>query len=219
VLEQKLNDLKKTLINYSSLVSNMVERSIKGLIKKDTSILYHLIEEDEPQANDFEIELDELCMIIIVKYQPKAKDLRMILMLLKMNNDLERIADHAVNIARGAISLIERPYTKPLTDTRKMARQVLSMLEQGITAFIHEDVVLARRVCEKDTIVDELYVRVLKKSITRMAADRTTIASILLLLNISKNLERIADLSTNLCEETIFLTEGKVIKHHFSPLP
>ena len=214
MLEEKLKDLKTTLVEYSSLISKMVEQSIKGLIKKDTEMLYHIIEDDEPVANNFEIELDELCMIIIVKYQPKAKDLRTILMHLKMNNDLERIADHAVNISRSAISIIELPYTKPLTDIMKMSRYVISMLKEGITAFIHEDARLARRVCEKDYIVDDLRVKILKKSITRMAADRASIKPSMFLLNISKNLERIADLSTNLCEETIFLTDGRVIKHH-----
>jgi phosphate transport system protein len=202
------------IIEYSSIVSNMVEQSIKGLIKKDPSILYRIIEKDEPQANDFEIQLDEQCMIIIVKYQPKAKDLRMILMLLKMNNDLERIADHAVNISRSALFLIEKPYTKPLTDIRKMAHQVSSMLDESITAFIHEDAGLARRVCEKDHIIDDLRRKILKKSISRMATDQTLIEPLMLVQNISKNLERIADLSTNLCEETVFLTDGRVIKHH-----
>ena len=214
MLEEKINELKKRLVDYTCLVVSMVEKSIKGLVEKNMGLLTGIIEKDEPNANDFEIELDEICITLIVKFQPRAVDLRTILMILKMNNDLERIADHAVNISQSAFYLIELPLVKPLIDIARMAKEVISMLNDSINSFINEDPILAKDVCERDSIVDAFRDQILRELITYMISDATTIERFLHLLNITKNLERIADLSTNICEEVIFAVEGRVIKHH-----
>jgi phosphate transport system protein len=214
LLEEKINELKKRLVDYTSLVMSMVEKSIKGLVEKKVEILTGIIEKDEPNANDFEIELDEICITLIVKFQPRAIDLRTILMIAKMSNDLERIADHAVNISQSALYLIEIPLVKPLIDIPRMADEVIKMLNDGINSFINENPQLAKNVCERDSVVDALRDQVLRELITYMISDATTIERSLHLLNITKNLERIADLSTNICEEVIFAVEGRVIKHH-----
>jgi phosphate transport system protein len=135
-------------------------------------------------------------------------------MLLKMNNDLERIGDHAVNISQSAIALLQGPLIKPLINIPRMAQEVVSMLNDGVKAFIDGDPILAKKVCERDNIVDGLRDQILRELITYMIADTSTIERALHLLRISKNLERIADLSTNLCEEVIYLVQGRVIKHH-----
>jgi phosphate transport system protein len=214
LLEEKINELKKRLVDYTSLVMSMVEKSIKGLVEKNVGLLTGIIEKDEPNANDFEIELDEICITLIVKFQPRAIDLRTILMIAKMSNDLERIADHAVNISQSALYLIEIPLVKPLIDIPKMAEEVIKMLNDGINSFINENPQLAKNVCERDSVVDSLRDQILRELITYMISDATTIERSLHLLNITKNLERIADLSTNICEEEIFAVEGRVIKHH-----
>ncbi len=214
MLEEKINELKKRLVDYTSLVMNMVEKSIKGLVEKNMGLLTGIIEKDEPNANDFEIELDEICITLIVKFQPRAIDLRTILMIAKMSNDLERIADHAVNISQSAFYLIQFPLVKPLIDIPRMAKEVISMLNDGINSFINEDPILAKNVCERDSVVDSLRDQILRELITYMISDPITIEHSLHLLNITKNLERIADLSTNICEEVIFAVEGRVIKHH-----
>jgi len=214
VIEEKINELKKKLITHAELVQGMIEKSIKGLLEKDETFLIQAIEKDEPRANEYEIEIDEMCTTLIVTLQPKAIDLRTILMILKMNNDLERIGDHAVNISQSALVLIEQPLVKPLIDIPRMSEEAKHMLNDAITSFINADPQLARKVCERDSVVDSLRDQIIRELVTYMVSDAATIPRALHLLNISKNLERIADLSTNICEDVIFLVEARVIKHH-----
>lgn len=214
LLEEKINNLKKEIINYANLVETMIEKSIRGLMKKDKVLLNEVIEKDEHQANTLEIELDEVCTNLIAQYQPAAKDLRTILMALMINNDLERLGDHAVNIAKSSLFLIERSQVKPLIDIPKMAEEAIAMLKDGINSFIHEDTKLAKKVCERDNTVDALRDQILRELITYMTSDLTTIERSIHLIRISSNLERIADLSTNICEDVIFMVEGRIIKHH-----
>jgi phosphate transport system protein len=211
--EEKIINLKRELIEYATLVEGMIEKSIKGLLKKEKGLLIEVIESDEPKANDLEIKLDEMCTTMIAQYQPKAKVLRTILMILKINNDLERMADHAVNIGESSLLLIERPQLKPLDDIQKMAEVTESMLADSINSFVNEDARLARDVCERDNIVDELRDKITKKLIDIMCLDCSAIKPSIHLLIIARNLERIADLSTNFAEDVIFMVKGKVIKH------
>ena len=214
MLQERITSLKEELMKYAGLVESMVEKAITGLLKKKSRLLIQVIEEHEPDANRLEIELDELCTTAIAQFQPKAKDLRTILMILKMNNDLERMGDHVVNIAQAALFLIERPQLKPWIDVPRMAEVVTGMLEDGVAAFISEDPKLAKSVCLRDDTVDGLRDQILRELITFMTSDPTTIERSLQLIRISNNLERIADLSTNICEDVVFMTEGTVIKHH-----
>jgi phosphate transport system protein len=214
VLEEKLTELRRDLIEYATFVENMIDKSIDGLLRKDKGPLNEVIEKDEPVANDTEIVLDELCTGIIAQYQPKAKDLRTALMALKIINDLERVADHAVNISESALFLIERPQVKPLIDTPRMAEESVKMLKDSISSYINEDPKLAQNVCERDNIVDELGKSILHELLAIMVTEPATIERSLHLLKIAQNLERIADLSTNICEDVIFMVEGEVIKHH-----
>lgn len=214
MLEEKIITLRKELIEYATHVEGMIDKSIAGLMKKDPAILTEVIEKDEVQANETEITIEELCTAMIAQYQPVAKDLRTILMVMKMNNDLERAGDHAVNIAESSLYLIERPALKPLLDIPRMAEEAVMMLKDAIEAFVREDTVMASMVCERDTIVDNLGQQILRELITFMAADPTTIERSMRLLNIARNLERLGDLSTNVSEDVIFMAEGRVIKHH-----
>ncbi len=215
MLAEKITMLKNELIEYANLVEHMIEKSIEGLIKKEKNILLEVVEKDEMKANDFELELDELCTSLIARYEPKAKDLRTILMILKMNNDLERVGDHAVNIAESNLFLIEKPPVKPLIDIPNMAQITMKMLKDSINSFINEDAKLAKDVCERDDVIDALRDQILRELITFMTSDPSTIERSLHLLRISRNLERVADLSTNICEDVIFMVQGKVIKHHY----
>jgi len=214
MLEEKLNELKKKLIEMAGLAEDMVKKSIQGLIEKRKEILEKIIKEYEPKMNELEIELDELCTNLIALYQPEAGDLRTILMILKMDNDLERVGDLVVNISESALYLIERPPVKPLIDIPKMAEETISMLKNAIDSFINKDAKLAKFVCEKDAIVDNLRDQILRELITYMSSDPSTIERSIHLIRISRSLERIADLSTNICEDVIFMAECKVIKHH-----
>ena len=216
MLDDRINDLRKELIEYGALVEKMIEKSINGLLGRNKSLLVGVMEHDEPRANETEVRLDERCTTMIAQYQPKAKDLRTILMVLKMNNDLERMGDHAVNICENALYLIAHPNVKPLIDIPRMADHAISMVKDSIDAFVREDAPLARSVCERDSTVDALLDQVFRELITHMISDPKTIERAIRLITIARNLERIADLSTNICEDVIFMVEGKVIKHHLS---
>ncbi|HEY4716409.1 MAG TPA: phosphate signaling complex protein PhoU [bacterium] len=214
MLQNKITDLKRRLVEYATLIESMIEKSIKGLLKKEKAVLAEVIEKDEASANAIEIEIDDLCATMIAKFEPKAVDLRTILMVMKMNNDIERMGDHAVNIAESALFLIERPSVKPLIDTPRMAEETVNMLKNSINAFINEDSKLAKSVCKSDDIIDGLRAQILRELLTFMSTDPSTIERSFHLIRISQNLERIADLSTNICEDIIYMVDGRVIKHH-----
>lgn len=214
MLREKIDILKKKLVEMASLGESMVKNSIEGLTKKRKEILQKVIEEYEPKMNELEIELDEMCTKLIALYQPEAVDLRTILAALKINNDLERIGDLAVNIAESALILIERPLVKPLIDIPRMAEETISMLKNAVDSFINRDSKLAKSVCERDSIVDNLRDQIFRELITYMISDPSTIEPSFHLIRISRSLERIADLSTNICEDVIFMIESKIIKHH-----
>ena len=216
MLTQKIIELKRRLIEYATLVENMIEKSIKGLLDKNEALLVEVIDRDEPKANDYDREIDEMCTKTIAQFEPVARDLRTVLMTLKMNKDLERMADHAVNISESGIFLISQPSLSALEDIPPMADTATTMLKDSIAAFIEGNVGLASAVCERDSIVDKLGDKILDELTTLMGEkkEKDVIKRSLNLMRISHNLERIADLSTNICEEVIYIVEGKDIKHH-----
>ena len=212
--EEKIALLKRELIEYATLVEAMIDKSIRGLVNKERDVLIEVIEKDEPKTNDFEIKLDELCTVVIAQYQPKGKWLRTVLLVLKINNDLERMADHVANIAESGLSLIEeRPTIKSFNEILQMAELTKGMLKKSIDSFVQEDSQLAYDVCTRDNMVDELRNLARKEILGGMCVDASTVETSLNVLRIARNLERIADLSTNIGEDVIFMVEGKVIKH------
>jgi len=213
MLKKDLDLLVKQLLESASLVKGMIQKSIRGLTQREKDVLLDVIEQDEPKENELEIAIEEACIQQIACYQPQAKNLRTIMMVMKMNNDLERMGDEAVNISESALFLIEKPEVKPLIDIPRMAEEATKMIEDSLKSFINEDIQLAQNVCERDDIVDGLRDQILRELITFMAADPTVIEPSIRLIRISRSLERIADLSTNICEDVIYMAEGRVIKH------
>lgn len=214
MIEEKLSVLKEKILEMAILVESMIEKSIKGLMEKDKNLLQEVIERDEPRVNDMEIEIEDLGMKFIALFHPEAEHLRTSLMILQINNDLERMGDEAVNICESSLFLIERPLVKPLIDIPRMAEVTINMLKDSITSFVERKVELAKEICARDDIVDALRDQIYRELITYMIQDPSTIERSLHLLRIARSLERIADLSTNLCEDVIFMVKGKVIKHH-----
>jgi phosphate transport system protein len=135
-------------------------------------------------------------------------------MVFKMNSDLERMGDHVANIADSGLFLLSHAPVKPLIDIPRMAEETIKSLNDSITAFLDEDAALAEAVCERDYIIDALQTQIFRELVTFMTADPATIERALYLIRVANNLERIADLATNICEDVIFMVEGRVIKHH-----
>jgi phosphate transport system protein len=214
MLKGRLDGIKEKLMSSGSLVEGMIEKSIRGLVDREKEVLLEVIQKDEPGENELEMEIEETCINLTACYQPQAKDLRTIMMIAKINNDLERMGDEAVNIAEAALFLIERPEVKPLIDIPRMAQEAGGMVKDSLNSFLNEDTRLARSVCERDDIVDGLRDQILRELVTFMASDPSTIERSIHLIRISRSLERIADLSTNICEDIIYMVEARTIKHH-----
>ncbi len=214
MLQHAVTDLKKRLIEYAALVEDMIQKSTKGLLTNNRLMLEEVRDVDEPLANRMELELEEKCTSLIAKYQPLANDLRAVMMIAQMNNDLERLGDLAVNIVESSLELIDQPMVKPLIDIPKMSEIAIGMVRDSIDSFIKSDSSKAQAVCERDAEVDQLKEQINRELLTHMMSDPNIINRAFQLIRISNSLERIADLSTNICEDAIYIIEGKVIKHH-----
>jgi phosphate transport system protein len=213
MLDEKILNLKKRLITYSTHVEIMLEKSISGLLERNEEKLKEVLEVLEPAANKYELEFDENCINAIAQYQPVSKNLRILISIIKISNDLERVADHAVNIAGHGLPLIMKPQVKELIDIPKMTKIVREMMKEAIESFVDENVELAEKVCKQDDIVDELNITIKKDLAALMRSDSNVVNRSLRLISISANLERVADLATNICEDVIYLAKGINIKH------
>ncbi len=215
MLQDRIKELKKEIVEYGAVIQDMIAKSMSGLTDRKTDPLSEVIAVMEPATNEREIRIDDMCTTAIAQYQPRARDLRIVLMIFKMNSDLERMGDHVANIADSGLFLISHSPVKPLVDIPRMAEETIKSLNDAITSFIDENAALAREVCERDYIIDALQDQIFRELVTFMSSDPTTIERALHLIRIANNLERVADLSTNICEDVIFMVEGRVIKHHF----
>ena len=213
ILEQKLNELKERLMAMAGIVEDMLANSMKALVNRDEALARQVISDDEDRVNRMEIEIEDAAIGIMALHQPEASNLRNLTMIIKINNDLERIGDHAENIAEAALYLIPRPPVKPLVDLPRMAAHALAMLKDSLDAFTRADAELARGVCGRDSMVDSLKDQVNRELVTHMTSDATTIDRALKLMMISLNLERVADLATNIAEDVVYIVTGEVIKH------
>lgn len=212
--DEELKGLKEKLIKMSSLVSDAISLAVKSLVERRVELAQQVINSDDA-INMMEIEIDDTSIKLLALYQPEAKDLRFITSATKINSDLERMGDQAVNIAELAQNLLKSPPLKPLIDIPKMAEMAQSMLKDSLDAFINGDTALAKGVCERDDAVDNLNNQLYKELLGYMAQDPKNIERALDLILVARNLERIADLSTNICEDVIYISSGRVIKHHF----
>ncbi len=211
--EERMRELRERLLYMARLVREMVEASVQGLKQQDAALLQRVLR-TEDVVNQLEIEIDERCATILALHQPEARDLRTILMVLKINNDLERIGDHAVNIVGHAQVLLGAPPVKPLIDIPRMQELACQMLDMALDAFIYGKEDQARRVCKMDDTVDHLRDQVIRELLTYMMQNPHIIDQALRLILISRDLERVADLSTNIAEDVVYMVAGVTIKHH-----
>ena len=213
MIDTKIIELKKLLMAEATLVEKMVSMSIEGLYNSWVGMLLEVLI-FEKRVNQIDVELENKCTALIALQQPEAKYLREILMIYKINNDLERLGDQAVNIAESAAHLADQPAIRDLPELITMKDASLKMLKDSLDAFTKEDVKASKKVCSDDNTVDDLNRQIYKHLVKLMKANPNQIENYLHLLRIAKNLERIGDLSTNIAENTIYLAVGSVIKHH-----
>jgi phosphate transport system protein len=211
----QLSTLKQRLLDMSARAEELVELSVDALLSRDKEIADQVIQRDR-EIDLLEVEVETLAIELLALQQPMARDLRFLIGAIKVSSDLERVGDHAVNIAQSALRLIAlRATAVPDPEIEDMARRARRMLADALDAFIRADGQLGRAVCKADDQVDALHDSMFRILLTHMMADARTINPSLELLLVSRNLERVADLATNIGEDAVFLAEGKSIKHRF----
>ncbi len=210
---EELSRLKQRLMEVSAEAEEAVGKAVQALLTRDRSKAQDVIRGDKV-INTLESSIEEQAFQLIALHQPMAKDLRLIFAAIRIVGDLERVGDHAVNIAQSADRLLEYPHIVPEPEIVEMARLAREMLADALHAFVRSDAALAREVCRRDDAVDALNDSVFRILLTHMMEDQRVIGSGMELLLVSRNLERVADLATNVAEDVVFLAEGKTIKHH-----
>jgi phosphate transport system protein len=215
--DQELKELKEKLLYEGSLVEKAIDEALRALLERDSELAQQVISNDDI-LNAKEVELDEFCLKLLALRQPAAKDLRFITTAIKINYDLERIGDLAVNICERALELNQEPQLKPYIDLPKMAKIAQTMVKESLDAFVKEDVDLALKVAKDDELVDQLLDQIFRELLTYMMEDPRTISRATRLIFISKYLERIADHAVNIAELVIFMVKGKIIRH-MKPVP
>ncbi len=210
---EDLSQVKVRLLTMSGEAEAALELAVEALLERDVAKAHAVISGDR-SIDALEVEIERQCVDLLALQQPMARDLRMLTSALKIANDLERVGDHAVNIAQSAERL---SHTRPITpepEIVQMARLARGMLSDALEAFIRGDAGAGREVCRRDDKVDALHRSVFRILLTHMMEDPHVISAGMELFLVSRNLERVADLATNIGEDVVFLVEGKSIKHH-----
>jgi phosphate transport system protein len=210
--ERELEKLKGKLLEMGALVENAVYHSVQGVVEKDEALAQKVLR-DESRVNGLEIEVDDLAISLLALQQPVAVDLRLITVALKINTDLERMGDLAVNIANRALDLIREPIVHPTVDIPHIAGLVQSMVRKSLDAFINRDLELARSVLASDDGVDNLRTASYHELLSYMEKDPAHIPQSMNLWAVIRNLERIADHATNIAEDVMFLVQGIDVRH------
>lgn len=210
---EELSHLKQRLMALSSEAEEATGNAVEALLRRDRTLALEVIRGDRT-INSLESSIEEQAFQLIALHQPMARDLRLIFSAIKIVHDLERVGDHAVNIAQSAERLLAYPHIVPEPEIVEMARLSRQMLADALSGFVRGDAALAREVCRRDDAVDALNDSVFRILLTHMMEDNRSIGPCMELLLVSRNLERVADLATNIAEDVVFVAEGKTIKHH-----
>ncbi len=212
-IDVELRRLKEELVRMASLAEESIGQAVKALVTRDPDRARQVIEGDK-EINNADIGIDELCLRLLALHHAEARDLRFISMAFKINSDLERMGDLAVNIAERTLDLLKEPLLKPLIDLPRMAELAQAMVRDSLDAFVRQDAALAKQVCERDDAVDQLNDQIFRELLTYMLQDPKTITRSVGLILIGRHIERIADHATNIAEDVVFLVQGRTIKHH-----
>jgi phosphate transport system protein len=211
--QEELEQLKTRLLAMGGLAEEHVRLAVKGLVDRDHELIDRMLVEDEP-INRLHIEIDNRCFTLLALYQPMAADLRTIVAAVKINTDLERVGDLAVNIAEAARRYTSHPPVKKLIDIPRMATIAQTMLRDALDAFVRRDLALAQQVLNEDDRLDSLKTQIFRELLTYMLQDPSTIEPALDLILVSRHLERIGDHATNVAEDVIFIVSARDVRHH-----
>lgn len=212
-LQRELDALQKQLLSLASIVEEQLTAAVRSVEKKDAASARRIIDFDR-NVDLLEIEVEEECLKLLALHQPVAIDLRFIIAVLKINNDLERIGDLAGNVAERAIALADTP---SLTFTSKlplMCEKAVTMLRQSLDALFKMDLALAKEVCTADATVDDLYRDMIVIVRNGIVENTERVDEFLLIMSVARHLERIADHATNIAEDVIYMIEGDIVRHH-----
>ncbi|RMD45327.1 MAG: phosphate transport system regulatory protein PhoU [Aquificota bacterium] len=212
LIKPKLEEIRERLIKMAELADTMLENAVKAIIEHNSEYL-KIVEELENEVDKMEVENESLIITTIARFQPEAKYLRMLVMDLFVNRDLERIGDHAENIKEQAERIIVKPKLKEYIDLPKMTQITLGMVRDAVKSLETLDTELARDVIQRDDEVDELNQKIIKELYKYMVEDPEKIKVGIRLITVSSNIERVADIATNLAEEVIYMKEGKMLRH------
>ncbi|MGK7311935.1 MAG: phosphate signaling complex protein PhoU [Candidatus Longimicrobiales bacterium M2_2A_002] len=210
--EDELDRLKESLVRMAGLAEEQVDTAVQSLLERDADLAERVIDRD-PEVDELEVSIDNQAISLLALQQPMARDLRFITMAMKISNDLERVGDHAVNIAHALSYIVEAPPLPHLPELEEMTGIATEMLNDALSSFVQADSDLARSIGERDDRVDELHENVFRIVLTHMMEDPRKIGSGIDMILVSRNLERIADLATNIAEDVVFMVEGLSIKH------
>jgi len=210
---EELEELQSKLLEMGALVQASIHNSVYALVDRDEDRAKEVMW-SEALINQREIEIDDLATRVLALFQPMARDLRFITAVIKINSDLERMGDLAVNITQRALSLMQEPALRPLIDIPRMAELAESMVHRSLDAFAQNDASMARSVLIADDEVDRLRDAVYAEMVSFMQEERTTVNRAVALMFIAQNIERIADHATNIAEDVLFLVQGVDVRHH-----
>ena len=211
--DEELKNLKQKLLHMADTAQEMLGLAVKALTERKDDLARDVFER-EKQVNLMEIDIEDAVLRLLATRQPAAGDLRLLTAILKINNDLERVGDQAVNISEIAIELLKQPPLKPLIDIPHMANLAQRMIKNSLDAFVNHNPALAQQVCGDDDAVDLLNDQIFRELLTYMMEDPKSINRAVDLILVARNIERVADHATNISEDVIFIEEGKNIKHH-----
>jgi phosphate transport system protein len=209
---EDLRALTGRLTAMGELVESRVRDAIASLLQRQSDLAVKVASGDA-DVNALELEVDDLCIKFLALQNPMASDLRLVRSIIKVNTDLERVGDQAVNIAQGVIRLLSKPLLRPTFDVARLGETAVGMLHDSLRSFVEQDVTLAQSVLVRDDEADELRDGIFRVLLTHMMADPGVIERALGLILVSRCLERIADHATNIAEEVIFFVEGRVVRH------
>ena len=211
--QSELEQLKARLLEMGGLAEEQVRLAVRGLVERDRALIDRVIGGDAP-LNALHIEVDNRCFTLLALYQPMAVDLRAIVAAVKINTDLERVGDLAINIAEAARQYAAHPPVKKLIDIPRMAAIAQGMLRDALDAFVRRDTTLAQHVLDEDDALDTLKTQIFRELLTYMLQDPATIEPALDLILVSRHLERIGDHATNVAEDVIFMVSARDVRHH-----